>query len=180
MTSIKWALQRITMLPKSRQPPTQFRRKHKLHGKHNVCFAETLESVHEVPYHQIYNRAGFDDRFKLPEIHAHKYTPFVYRDPNAKPSKRRKENVSDMFVNDTVKLPFIKLDSVENTAKDTSNPMSKRTQQINEPRFPPATRNNPKTGKFQIGKTLHFKYSDFILRRIDKNSSSKETIFKVN
>ena len=141
-------------------------------NKSKVYFAENLTTVHKVNNYRIYNKANF--RFKLPEIEVHKYRPLVCRDPNAKPSPRKK--YTDMFVSDTVKLPFIKLKTMENDAKKAT-PKNKETKELSEPQFPNAS--TKASDKFQGGKTLHFKYSDFMLRKMDGSTSSKDKLFFV-
>ena len=143
-----------------------------------VCFAENLETVHEVPYnYDIYNKANI--RLKLPAIEVHKYTPLVCRDPYAKPSKRKlRDKFADMFVSDTVKLPFIKFKPADNAVKKMTPTKSKEMDCLNEPAQLPKTRARA-SEKFEVGNILHFKYSDFILRKMDRSTSSKDKIFIV-
>ena len=140
-----------------------------------VCFAENLETVHEVPYnYDIYNKSNL--RLKLPDIEVHKYTPLVCRDPYARPSRRKlRDKLADMFISDTFKLPFIR----EDVTKKTTPTKSKDMDSLGEAQLPkPKTRTRP-SDKFEAGNTLHFKYSDFILRKMDRSTSSKEKLFFV-
>ncbi|RMX56790.1 hypothetical protein pdam_00026051 [Pocillopora damicornis] len=101
------SFQDSTMNPRSRLQRSHSWRKKDFH-KAKVCFADNLETVHEVPYnYDMYNKTN--GRLKLPDIDVHKYTPLICRDPYAKPSKRKHEKFADMFVSDTMKLPLIKL-----------------------------------------------------------------------
>lgn len=82
-----------------------------------------------------------------------------------------------MFVSDTVKLPLIKLKPTENDAKKSA-PKNKETTELSESQFPKGS--TKASDKLQVGKTLHFKYSDFMLRKLNgKASSSKDKIFFV-
>lgn len=169
-----WTFRNGAMKSKYRQASTYLRNRDKseFSNRSKVYFAENLTTVHKVDNYSIYNKANF--RFKLPEIDVHKYRPLVCRDPNAKPSARKK--YTDMFISDSVKLPLIKLKTTENDAKKTT-PKNKETTQLTEPQFPKAS--TKASDKFQFGKTLHFKYSDFMLRNMDGSTSSKDKLFFV-
>ena len=114
-TLTNWTI-RDVMKTRSRRTFSYFRNsgneKQGLKKAGKVCFAENLQTIHEVPYkYDIYNTSNL--RLKLPEIEVHKYTPLVCRDPYARPSKRTlRDKLADMFVSDTFKLPFIKEDRV--------------------------------------------------------------------
>jgi len=110
----------------------------------------------------------------------HKYTPLVCRDPYAKPSKRKlRDKFEDMFISDAVKLPVItKLKAEESVVKKMA-PKRKEMEPSNEPQIPKANTRTRGSEKFQVGNTLHFKYSDFILRKMDRSTSSKDRIFIV-
>lgn len=168
-----WTLRNGAMKSKYSRTSTYFRNRDKPDfNKSKVYFADNLTTVHEVDNYSIYKKANF--RFKLPEIDVHKYRPFVCRDPNAKPSARKK--YTDMFVSDTVKLPLIKLKTTKNDAKKAT-PKNRELTEPSEPQFPKASRKA--SDKFQVGKTLHFRYSDFMLRKMDGSASSKDKIFFV-
>ena len=168
-TLFNWTLRNGAMKSKYRQTPTYFRNRDKPDfNKSKVYFAENLTTVHKVDNY----KANF--RFKLPEIDLHKYRPLVCRDPNAKPSARKK--YTDMFVNATVKLPLIKLKTTENDGKKAT-PKNKETTELGKPQFPKA--GTKASDKFQGGKTIHFKYSDFMLRNMDGSASTKDKIFFV-
>lgn len=174
-TLFNWTLRNGAMKSKYRRASSYFRnRNNPDFNKSKVYFAENLATVHEVDNHSIYNKANF--RFQLPEIDVHKYRPLVCRDPNAKPSTRKKEKYTNMFVSDTVKLPLIKLKTTDDDAKKVTS-KSRETTELGEPQFPKAS--TKASDKFQVGKTLHFKYSDFILRKMDGSASSKDKIFFV-
>ncbi|KAJ7371223.1 hypothetical protein OS493_027337 [Desmophyllum pertusum] len=172
-TLTNWTHRDVAMNSKSRRTSTYSRR-----NKDKVCFADHLETVHEVPYkYDIYNKANY--RFKLPEIDVHKHTPLVCRDPYAKPLKRKTGNFTDMFVSDTMKLPLIKLKATDNDAKKVASTKSKEaSESLSEPHFPKAN-TGANSEKFQVGNTVHFKYSDFILRKMNRGSSSKDKMFIV-
>ena len=142
-------------------------------NKSKVYFAENLATVHEVDNYSIHTKANF--RFKLPEISVPKHRPLVCRDPNAKPSARKK--YTDLFASDTVKLPLIKLKTKDNDAEKAIHQKNKETTELSEPQFPKGS--TKASDKFQVGKTLHFKYSDFMLRKLDRSASSKDKIFFV-
>lgn len=164
-TLFNWTLRNGAMKSKYHQTSTYFLNRDKPDFKKSkVFFAENLTTVHEVDNYSIYKKANF--RFKLPEIDVHKYRPLVYRDPNAKPSARKK--YSDMFVSDAVKLPLIKFKTTENDIKKATQ-KNKETTVLSEPKFPKAS--TKATDKFQVGKTLHFKYSDFMLRKMKGSAS---------
>jgi len=168
-----WTLRNGATKAKYHRTSTYFRNRDKPNSnKSKVFFAENLSTVHEVDNYSIYKKANF--RFKLPEIDVHKYRPLVCRDPNAKPSARKK--YSDMFVRDAVKLPLIKFKSTENDVKKATL-KNKETTGLSEPQFPKAS--TKASDKFQAGKTLHFKYSDFMLRKMEGSASSKDKIFFV-
>lgn len=164
------------MKSKYRRASMYFRNREKADfNKAKVCFAENLATMHEVDNYGIYNKANF--HFKLPEIDVHRYKPLVCRDPYAKPSKTKKGKHTDMFVSDAVKLPFIKLKTADNDAKRVISKSKETSESQSEPHFPKAS--SRASDKFQVGNTVHFKYSDFILRKIDGSSSSKDKIFAV-
>ena len=149
-------------------------------NKAKVCFAESLATIHEVEYNcDVYNKANF--RFKLPEIDGHKYTPLVCRDPYAKPSKRKKGKFSDIFVSDTVRLPLIKIKTTNSDAVKVDSENKETSESVSKPQLPkPGTRVS-QSEKFQVGSTLHFKYSDFILKKMSRRTSSaKEKMFIVS
>lgn len=164
------------MNSRSRQKRSLSRRKKGFH-KAKVSFADNLGTVHEVPYnYDKYNKRN--GRLRLPNIEIHKYTPLICRDPYAKPSKRKQEKFADMFVRDTVKLPLIKLKTTDSDFKKISPRTKEDTQiSIEPPTLPKA---NTKTSeKSQAGNKLHFRYSDFILRKMDRGASSKDRMFFV-
>ena len=178
-TLTNWTIRDVVMKTSSRRTSNYFRNNSrdkpsfKKAGK--VCFAENLETVHEVPYnYDIYNKSNL--RLKLPDIEVHKYTPLVCRDPYARPSKRKlRDKLADMFITDTFKLPFIR----EDVTKKITPTKSKDMDSLGEAQLPkPKTRTRP-SDKFEAGNTLHFKYSDFILRKMDRSTSSKEKLFFV-
>ena len=141
-------------------------RKDKRRKKSKVCFAETgLETVHEVPYSDIYSRKDFHC-LKLPDINIHKYAPLAFRDPYARPSRKKKQSLSDLLKNETLKLPLIGLEcrtaAVDNGGQDKNATRDK--PKLHVPRYAPVTKAT-RDDKFQVGNTLHFKYSDFVLRR---------------
>lgn len=147
-------------------------------NKGKVCFAENLATIHEVDNYAIYNKPNF--HFKLPEIDVHKYRPLVCRDPYAKPSKRKKDKYTNMFVSDAVKLPFIKLKTADNDAKRGNTSKSKEvSESLSEPRAHFPKTSTRASDKLQAGNTLQFRYSDFILRKMDGSASSKDKIFVV-
>lgn len=175
-TLFNWSPRDGAMKSKYRRTSTYFQNRNKPDfNKAKVCFAENLATVHEVDNYGIYNKANF--HFKLPEIDVQRYRPLVCRDPYAKPSKRKKEKYTDMFVSDAVKLPFIKLKTTDNDTKKVTSKSKETTESLGEPHFPKA--NTRATDKFQDGNTLHFKYSDFILRKMDGSATSKDKIFAV-
>ena len=178
-TLTNWTIRDVVMKASSRRTSNYFRNNSrdkpsfKKAGK--VCFAENLETVHEVPYnYDIYNKSNL--RLKLPDIEVHKYTPLVCRDPYARPSRRKlRDKLADMFISDTFKLPFIR----EDVTKKITPTKSKDMDSLGEAQLPkPKTRTRP-SDKFEAGNTLHFKYSDFILRKMDRSTSSKEKLFFV-
>ena len=172
--------QSIVMNSKFRRTSTYFRRntiKPDL-SKAKVCFAENLETVHEVPYNNdISKKANF--RQKITEIKAHRYTPLLFRDPYAKPSKRKKAvTFANMFATDAVKLPLLKEKTTDRNAKNgASSTIKEATESLSDPQLPKARARN--TNKFQVGNTLHFKYSDFILSKMDRSATSKTKMFIV-
>ena len=170
------SFQDSTMNPRSRRQRSHSWRKKDFH-KAKVCFADNLETVHEVPYnYDMYNKTN--GRLKLPDIDVHKYTPLICRDPYAKPSKRKHEKFADMFVSDTMKLPLIKLKKTDHDFDKISPKTKEATEISNEPSFPKA--NSKTSEKFQAASTLHFRYSDFMQRKMDRSASSKERMFFVN
>ena len=169
-TLFNWTFRNGAMKSKYRRTSTYLKNRDKPDfNKSKVYFAENLTTVHKVDNYSIYNKANF--RFKLPEIDVQKYRPLVCRDPNAKPSTRKK--YTDMFISDTVKFPLIKLKTTENDAKKVT-PRNKETTELSEPQFPKAS--SKASDKFQVGKTLHFKYSDFMLRKMNGSTSSKDKL----
>lgn len=135
--------------------------------KHNkVCFAESLETVHEIPYKEIFSKADF--HLKLPSIPAHRYVPLIVCDPFARPSKKKKlEN------DDTFKLPLLDpygmtgfgLANRQQGKKNTglNNLAKKPAQNITQPR----TITGAVDKVHDIANTVHFRYSDFFLRKMD-------------
>ena len=176
-TLTNWTIRDVVMKTSSRRTSNYFRNNtrdkpsFKKAGK--VCFAENLETVHEVPYnYDIYNKSNL--RLKLPDIEVHKYTPLVCRDPYARPSKRKlRDKLADMFISDTFKLPLIR----EDVTKKISPTKSKDIDSLAEPQLPKPKTRTRASDKFEAGNTLHFKYSDFILRKMDRSTSSKEKLF---
>lgn len=83
-----------------------------------------------------------------------------------------------MFVSDTMKLPLIKLKKTDNDFDKISPKTKEATEISNEPSFPKA--NSKTSEKFQAANTLHFRYSDFMLRKMDRSASSKDRMFFVN
>ncbi len=147
-------------------------------NKAKVCFADNLVTVHEVPYNfDIFHEANYG--LKLPKIEAHKYTPLVFRDPYARPSKRKKAGkFAEMFVSDSVKLPFIKRKTTDNYTKKVASKTSKETSEsLSEPHLPKESTETSE--KFHDGNTLHFKYSEFILRKMVRSTTSKDRSFIV-
>ena len=178
-TLTNWTIRDVVMKTSSRRTSNYFRNNSrdkpsfKKAGK--VCFAENLETIHEVPYnYDIYNKSNL--RLKLPDIEVHKYTPLVCRDPYARPSKRKlRDKLADMFISDTFKLPLIR----EDVTKKISSTKSKDIDSLAEPQLPKPKTRTRASDKFEAGNTLHFKYSDFILRKMDRSTSSKEKLFFV-
>lgn len=178
-TLTNWTIRDVVMKASSRRTSNYFRNNSrdkpsfKKAGK--VCFAENLETVHEVPYnYDIYNKSNL--RLKLPDIEVHKYTPLVCRDPYARPSKRKlRDKLADMFISDTFKLPFIR----EDVTKKIPSTKSKEIDSLAEPQLPKPKTRTRASDKFEAGNTVHFKYSDFILRKMDRSTSSKEKLFFV-
>lgn len=151
--------------------------KHSLKKSGKICFAEKLETVHEVPYnYDIFKKSNL--RLKLPHIELHKYTPLVCRDPYAKPSKKKpRHQFEDMFVSDVVNLPFIKLRTTDNFAKKMAPESKEKADSSNERQLPKPNKRTRASEKLQVGNTIHFKYSDFILRKMDRSTSSKQKLF---
>lgn len=178
-TLTNWTIRDVVMKTSSRRTSNYFRKNSKdkpsLKKAAKVCFAENLETVHEVPYnYDIYNKSNL--RLKLPDIEVHKYTPLVCRDPYARPSKRKlRDKLADMFITDTFKLPFIR----EDVTKKITPTKSKDMDSLAEPQLPKPKTRTRASDKFEAGNTLHFKYSDFILRKMDRGTSSKEKLFFV-
>lgn len=147
-------------------------------SKAKVCFADNLETVHEVPQkYSSFRKEHF--RVELPEIEGHRYTPLVFRDPYAKPSKRKKgAPFTDMFVSDTVKFPCIKIKTTDNYGKHITSKTNKEgIESHSEPHLSkPSVR---ASDKFKVGSTLHFKYGDFILRKMDRIATSTNKMFIV-
>lgn len=178
-TLTNWTIRDVVMKTSSRRTSNYFRNSSrdkpsfKKAGK--VCFAENLETVHEVPYnYDIYNKSNL--RLKLPDIEVHKYTPLVCRDPYARPSKRKlRDKLADMFISDTFKLPFIR----EDVTKKITPTKGKDVDSLAELQLPKPKTRTRASDKFEAGNTLHFKYSDFILRKMDRSTSSKEKLFFV-
>ena len=78
-----------------------------------------------------------------------------------------------MFISDTFKLPLIR----EDVTKKISPTKSKDIDSLAEPQLPKPKTRTRASDKFEAGNTLHFKYSDFILRKMDRSTSSKEKLF---
>lgn len=133
--------------------------------ENKVCFAESLETVHEIPYKEIFSKADF--HLKLPSIPLHKYVPLIVCDPFAKPSKKKNIHEEEAF-----KLPLLEPYGMAfgfgnkpqgKTNIGSTNMANKQTTQ---------TINKPKTiaekdKLHDIANTVHFRYSDFILRKMD-------------
>lgn len=158
--------------------PNMHKGKHRFKNRDKVRFAEKLEAVHELPSDSSFYR-NLPFGLHLPEVQ--KYTPLVCRDPYAKPSKKKNKNeFGDMFLRDTTRLPFISLRSAENCVEKVA-PKGKEMTSTYETRLPkpgnrPATITSDKrTG----GNIIHFKYSDFMLTKIDRKSPSKGKLFVV-
>lgn len=179
-TLTNWTHQNIVMNSKSHRAstfPRQNKGKPDL-SKAKVCFADNLETVHEVPKkYSISSKERF--RVELPETEGHRYTPLVFRDPYAKPSKRKKSaTFTKMFVSDTVKFPCIKIKTTDNNAKQITSKTSKeRMESHSEPHLSKASVRA--SDKFKVGSTLHFKYSDFILRKMDRSATYTNKMFIV-
>ena len=131
-----------------------------------VCFAESLETVHEIPYNNIFSKADFHS-LKLPRISGHKYLPLLVCDPFAKPTKNRRD---EFFVDDPFKLPFLdhyKMTMAGLPSQSKASGMLGKTGPVHKS----AVYNNSKADKFDKlhngGNTVHFKYSDFVLRKMD-------------
>lgn len=171
-TLTNWTLTDVEMKSKSRRTSNYFRKNSKNKSSFKragkVCFAEDLETVHEVPYnYDVYNKPNLD--LRLPNIEVHKYTPLVCRDPYAKPSKKKlPDKFADMFISDALKLPVIKFKATDNIAKKTAL-RNKEMESAGEPLPPKPSNGTRASEKFQVGNTIHFKYSDFILRKLDRS-----------
>lgn len=154
--------------------------KHRFKSNDKVRFAEKLEAVHDLPNdYSFYRNLPFG--LHLPEVNVQKYTPLVCRDPYAKPSKKKNKNeFEDMFLRDTTRLPFIGLTSAENFTQKVT-PKRKETTSSYETHLPkPGNRAATiASDKRAGGNTIHFKYSDFMLTKIDRNSPSKGKLFVV-
>lgn len=134
--------------------------------QNKVCFAESLETVHEIPYKEIFSKADF--HLKLPSIPVHRYVPLIVCDPFARPAKKKKVDDEDTF-----KLPLLDpygmtgfgLTNKHQTKKNTSmtNTAKKPTHNITQPR----TITGAVDKVHDIANTVHFRYSDFILRKMD-------------
>jgi len=152
--------------------------KHRFKNRDKVRFAEKLEAVHELPNDSSFYR-NLPFGLHLPEVQ--KYTPIVCRDPYAKPSKKKNKNeFGDMFLRDTTRLPFISLRSAENCVEKVA-PKGKEMTSTYETRLPNPG-NRPATiasDKRAGGNIIHFKYSDFMLTKIDRKSPSKGKLFVV-
>jgi hypothetical protein len=138
-----------------------------------VCFAESLETVHEIPYHRIFSKADFRS-LTLPAIPVHKYVPLTVRDPFAKPVKKKK--LDSLFMDDPFKLPFINPDGMAFGFGQTSLGKSRITMNKNPIKGSAVQTNickGDKGAKVKIGNTVHFRYSDFILRKMDAVSLDK-------
>ena len=175
-----WAHRHVAMKSKSRRTSSYSQRNAGKTDsiKTKVHFAKSLLTIHEVPYNfDIDNRANYG--LRLPKIEAHKYAPLAFRDPYAKPSKRNKAGkIADMFVSDAVNFPFIKRKTTYNDANKVDSKTSNETMELpSEPRLPKASTGTSE--KLQDGNTLHFKYSDFILRKMDRSATSKDKRFIV-
>ncbi|KXJ24163.1 hypothetical protein AC249_AIPGENE16676 [Exaiptasia diaphana] len=137
-----------------------------LEKQNKVCFAERLETVHEIPYKQIFSKADFRN-LKLPLLPVNKYVPLIVCDPFARPSKKKKvDNPND----DSLKLPI--LDPYGITFGFCAKPQAGKrdTNVVKKQPAPVSTQHkssNDKTDKLQLANTVHFRYSDFILRKMD-------------
>ena len=182
-TLTNWTLTDFAMKSKSRRTSNNFRKNCKNQSSFKktgkVCFAENLETVHEFPYnYDIYNKPNL--RLRLPNVEVQKYTPLVCRDPYAKPSKKKlSDQFADMFNSDALKLPVIKFKATENIAKTKMAPKGKEMESTGEPQLPKPSNGTRASDKFPVGNTIHFKYSDFILRKLDRSASSRDRMFVV-
>lgn len=141
-------------------------RKEKHRKKNKVCFAETgLETVHEFPYSHIYCRKDFHC-LKLPEINVHKYVPLAHRDPYARPARKKKTSLSDLFENDPLKLPFIGIQCTSGVDNSGNKSAPKHNPKLKVTSYAPIPKVN-RDEKFQVGNTVHFRYSDFVVRKKD-------------
>lgn len=152
----------ITEPPKSNLKHTD---RTDLDKQNKVCFAERLETVHEIPYKEIFSKADFHN-LKLPLIQSNKYIPLIVCDPFARPSKKKKVEVED---DDPFKLPILEhyglgfgFGSKPPAAKRPTNVIKKQPVQIK-----PQPKSYDKNDKLQLANTVHFRYSDFILRKMD-------------
>lgn len=138
-----------------------------------VCFAESLETVHEIPYQHIFSKADFHN-LSLPVIPVHKYVPLIVCDPFAKPVKKNK--LDNLFVEDPFKLPFINPDHGMGLGfGQKPHGKSRITMNKNQAKTPAAQTNTNKgeKGEKTLANTVHFRYSDFILRKMDAVSYEK-------
>lgn len=141
--------------------------------KQKVCFAESLETVHEIPYQHIFSKADFH-HLRLPDIPAHKYVPLIVCDPFAKPVKKKK--LDKLFAEDPFKLPFINPDHGMGIGFG-QKPHGKNRITMNKNQAKTTTAqtniNKGEKGDKALANTVHFRYSDFILRKMDAVSYEK-------
>lgn len=167
----------LIMKPRSHHTPphiyNKFKDKHSIKKRDKVSFAEKLEVIHKLPYDNDFHR-NYNCGFQLPQIDAHKYTPLVCRDPYAKPSKKKpRDKFEGMFIGDTARLPFIGLRSVDNFGQKIAPKKTEMTLS-NEPYLTRPRNRAARASKKRGGSNIiHFKYSDFMLRKVDRSKSSK-------
>lgn len=137
-----------------------------LEKQNKVCFAERLETVHEIPYKQIFSKADFRN-LKLPLIPVNKYVPLIVCDPFARPSKKKKV---DTLNEDSLKLPILDPYGLTFGFGAKSQAGTRATNMAKKQPVPVNTQPKSsieKADKLQLANTVHFRYSDFILRKMD-------------
>lgn len=130
-----------------------------------LAFEENEKCISEIPHQHLYSKADFCN-LTLPSIRKPtKYAPLGYRDPYARPSTTKKNQLQKKFVNveqsDPFKLPRLP---------------DKRTGMIGQKKLPPpkpkkmkkeenqhvTQRQVTNDSSFRVGSTVHFIYSDYM------------------
>ena len=126
---------------------------------HKFSFAESLESIHEIPHNDLFSKADFC-KLTLPSMPLARYTPLTSRDPYAKVSTKKitKPRIYEEF--DPFKLPFLPGGGIIAQKK----PQPKK--QHDHSRAQRAALND---NGFRVGSTLHFKYSEYVGTNGKKN-----------